>query len=83
MSDKENGASPEQMVMFELVAALIARHPEPKRVHLEFLNRMSILLDNAPKGADPEYLVEVRARMAHYSLILSRLTAPSEDGNTH
>lgn len=79
MSIEENGASAEQMVMFELVAALVATHPEPKRVHIAFLNRMSDLLNNAPAGADPEYLVEVRARMAQYSVILNRMTLPSEE----
>lgn len=66
--------SAEQMVLFELVAALVTSHPEPKRVHLAFLQRMQSLLDNAPEGHGEDYIAEIRARMAQYSALLGRLT---------
>ncbi len=71
------GATPEEMVLFELVAALIQTHPDPARVNAAFLARMKTLLENAPDGAEEDFVVEVRARMAQYSVILHRLTLPT------
>lgn len=66
------------MVQAELLLALIQTHPEPKKVHLAFLQRMEALLANTPAGTDEELVVEVRSRMAQTSRALTLLTSPTE-----
>lgn len=67
----------ELMVLAELMLALVQSHPNPKAVHLAFLNRMESLIQNAPSDVNEDYLVEVRARMAQMNVALQTLTRPT------
>lgn len=70
----------ELMVQCELLLALVQCHPSPDAVHLAFLKRMKSLVDECPPEKSPEYKVELRARMAQMSTLLSRLTLPTATG---
>jgi len=77
-SDTALRLNAEMMAQAELLLALVQTHPELKRVHLAFLSRMESLLAETPPDIDGELVIEIRARMAQTSLILQKLTLPTE-----
>ena len=63
----------EIMLLRQLVHALLDAHPNRQKVVERFRNESGGLVQTAPPGTDPEFLVELRARL---QLHLAELNAP-------
>lgn len=61
----------ELLLLRNLVAALVDTHPNRQRVVANFQRQVEGDCENAPVGTDPEYLIEVRARLQMYLLLLA------------
>ena len=60
----------ELLLLRDLVAALVDAHPNRQKVVASFQRQVEGNCNAAPPGTDPEYLVEVRARLQMYLLLL-------------
>lgn len=58
----------ELMLLRSMISALFLHHPQKQQVLVRFEAEIRDMLATAPKGTDPEYLVELMARMQQHKL---------------
>lgn len=73
----------EIMVMQELLAALVASHPNAQRVLANFQERTEALARYAPPDTDPEQIIEVLARSKQNLIVLKAAIAANEAKQPH